>query len=155
MINVKDFAGAIIQYTCEDCLISQNFNVYFSNIQKVESGKCAHFDINMLLINDRKEIKYSFSFRCKNCGENKLIELFNTKTNDISETKTYSCPKCYQVNMTFGFLLENELIDLEEDEYIKLVFCVKDINYNVYVDPECFIPEAFSKLCNENNNNEL
>ena len=155
MINVKDFKGAIIQYTCEDCLISQNFNVYFSNIQKIESGKCSHFDINMLLINDRKEIKYSFSFRCKNCGENKIIELFNTKTNDISETKTYSCQNCKQGNMTFGFLLENDLIDLEEDENIKLVFCIKDINYNVYVEPKCFIPEAFSILCKGNNNDEL
>ena len=156
MINVKDFKGAIIQYTCEDCLISQNFNVHFSNIQKIESGYCSHFDINMLLINDRKEIKYSFSFKCKNCGENKIIELFNTKTNDISETKTYSCPNCKQGNMTFGFLLENDLIDLEEeDDNIKLVFCVKNINYNVYVEPECFIPEAFSRLCQGNNNSEL
>ena len=156
MINIKDFKGAIIQYTCEDCLISQNFNVYFSNVQKVESGYCSHFDINMLLINETNEIKYSFSFKCKNCGENKIIELFNNKTNDISGSKFYSCPECKQGNMTIGFLLENDLINLGEDnEKIKIIFCVEGINYVVHVSPEIYIPEAFSKIWEESNSNDL
>ena len=155
MLNIKDFKGAIIQYACEDCLISDNFNIIFSKIQKVEQGNCEHFDINMLLINENKEIKYSLSFRCKECRENKIIELFNTKTDDISGSISFSCPNCKKGNITVGFLLENDLIDLDDNINIKLVFYVNNKNYEIYVNPDIYLPEAFSELIRQNNNPEL
>ena len=171
-INVQDYKGAIIQYTCEDCLLSENFTVEFSDVPKVKPGTCHHFNINFLLVIEKYEIKYLLSFTCKSCNHNEMIELFNKNTTEEMGSITYSCPVCGKGNMTAGFLLENELIDLDENEgkknnpdnnnnndnqnmQIELIFSHAGNHYNVKVSKNILIPEAFYQLCQEHNYENL
>ena len=168
-INVKDYKGALIQYTCEECLVSENFIVEFSDVPKVKPGGCVHFNINFLLVIEKYEIKYLLSFTCKNdnCQHNEMIELFNKNTTEEFGTIIYKCPKCGKGHMTAGFLLQKELIDLDENEEhvenidndenkkIKLIFSYDGKQYNVNVNKDILIPEAFHQLCEELNLKDL
>ena len=168
-INVKDYKGAIIQYTCEDCLLSENFLVEFSDVPKVKPGTCHHFNINFLLVIEKYEFKYLISFTCKLCNHNEMKELFNKNTKEEVGSITYSCPNCGKGNMTAGFLLQNELIELDENEgnknnpnnndnqnmQIELIFCHQGNKYKVKVNNNILIPEAFYQLCKENNYTDL
>ena len=170
-INIKDYKGAIIQYTCEDCLLSENFTVEFSDVPKVKPGTCHHFNINFLLVIENYEIKYLLSFTCKICNHNEIKELFNKNTREEMGSITYSCSNCGKGNMTAGFLLEKELIELDENEVkkmnpnnnnnnsqnipIELFFIYNGNRYNVKVNKNILIPEAFYQLCKEQKNETL
>ena len=161
--EVSDYKAALIEYSCDSCYCSENFEVLFSNIPRVRGGKCEHLNLNFLLSINLNEYKYLVSFTCKNekCSHNEMKELFNKQTKDISGNIKYSCPKCGNGNMNVGFILENELINLEEQENdnniqidnkndkIKLIFVYNNFNYPVVTERKLFISEAFSKLCEE------
>ena len=165
-INMRNYRGANIQYTCEDCIISDNFYVEFSNVPKVKPGGCEHFNINFLLVMERNDMKYLLSFTCKNCKENKIIELFNNNTNSIDGNIFYSCTKCGQGKITAGFLLGDNLFDNDDEDQeeehnkhqttqLALTFHLKENNYNVNVDVNILLPEAFRKACEINNRKDL
>ena len=163
---IRNYRGANIQYTCEDCTISDNFYVEFSDVPKVKPGGCDHFNINFLLVIERNDMKYLLSFTCKNCKENKIIELFNKNTNNVDGNIFYSCSKCGQGTMTAGFLLGDNLFDNDDEDQEKennkiqtmqltLTFHLKDNNYNVNADINISLPEAFRKACEINNRKDL
>ena len=165
-INIKDFKGTIIQYTCEECLIGDNFTVEFSDVPKVKSGSCIHFNINFLLVIENNEYKYLSSLTCKNCKYNKIIELFNKNNIDYSGSIFYSCEKCKSGKISIGYLLQNEFFDLDSNEQtnfenknykekINLIFCYDGQKYSVNVEKDILIPEAFHQLCVENHNKNL
>ena len=166
-MNLKNYKGALIQYNCEACLISDAFSMEFSDVAKVKPGSCQHFNINFLLITERNEIKYSLSFTCKHCKFNKIIELFNKNTYESAGNIIYSCEKCKNGKMNVGYLLENELIDLDDKEdniidkfnkiekKINLIFCYNGKEYKVNIETNILIPEALHQLCVNINNDEL
>ena len=165
-INIKDFKGTIIQYTCEECLIGDNFTVEFSDVPKVKSGSCIHFNINFLLVIENNEYKYLSSLTCKNCKYNKIIELFNKNNIDYNGSIFYSCEKCKSGKISIGYLLQNEFFDLDSNEQtnfenknykekINLIFCYDGQKYSVNVEKDILIPEAFYQLCVENHNKNL
>ena len=167
-MNLKDYKNSIIQYKCDDCLIVDTFSVEFSEVAKVKPGSCKHFNINFLLMTERKEIKCSSSFTCKNCKFNKIIELFNKTVNKKTGNIIYSCQNCKNGKMNVGFLLGTELIDLYDKEFdekyghlnnkdkrINLIFSYNDKEYNINVEPNILIPEALYQLCLNNKNNDL
>ena len=170
-INIKDFKGALIQYTCDDCLFGDNFIVEFSEIPKVKPGSCLHFNINFLLVIENNEFnKYLASLTCKNCKYNKMLDLFNKNKIDYIGTIFYTCEKCQNGKISIGYLLQNEFIDLDNTEqnnfennnynknknkYINLIFSCEGKKYNVNVEKNILIPEAFHQLCVEINNKHL
>ena len=170
--NINDFKGAIIQYTCEDCLLGDNFNVEFTDVPKVKPGSCQHFNINFLLVIENNEFKYLSSLTCKNCQYNKIIELFNKNNIKDSGTIFYSCEKCGNGKITVGYLSQDELFDLDNNEQnnnlendfqnnnnknkkINLIFSYGGQKYNVNVETNILIPEAFHQLCVEINSKNL
>ena len=175
-INIKDFKGAIIQYTCEACLLGDNFTVEFSDVPKVKPGSCRHFNINFLLVIENNEFKYLSSLTCKNCKYNKMIELFNKNKIDYSGSIFYSCEKCGNGELSIGYLLQKEFIDLDGNEKnnnfqnkfennieynynknkkINLIFSYNGQKFNVNVEKNILLPEAFHQLCVEINNKQL
>ena len=139
-LNIKNFKGAIIQYTCEDCLFGDNFTISFSHNPKPKSTECQHYIINFFLNNENR-YKYILSLKCKKCNKNKEIELLDNNINETFKTITYICPNCLMGRFTSGFLLDNDSVGK-----IDLIFCYKGKEYNVYVDTNIYIPEAFSQL---------
>ena len=112
-INIKDYKSAIIQYTCEDCLLGDNFILEFSDVPRIKPGSCRHFNMNLLLVIENNEFKYLSSLTCKNCKYNKMMELFNKNKIDYSGNIFYSCEKCGNGKLSVGYLLQNEFIDLD------------------------------------------
>ena len=164
--NLSKYKGVNIQYTCEDCVISENFYVEFSNVPKIKPGGCDHFSIKFILVIDENDFKYLLSTTCNNCQNNKIIELFNSKTEAEDGSINYTCPKCGKGFLTAGYLFGDNLIDYEagEDEpndiinekkTIHLIFSHEGKNYNVNADVNYFIPEAFHKACEDNNRKDL
>ena len=64
--EVSDYKAALIEYSCDSCYCSENFEVLFSNIPRVRGGKCEHLNLNFLLSINLNEYKYLVSFTCKN-----------------------------------------------------------------------------------------
>ena len=138
--NINKFKGAIIQFTCEDCLFGDNFTISFSHNPKPKSSECHHY-IFKFFLNNEIEFKYILSLKCKKCNENKEIELLDRNINDTFRSITYICPKCQEGKVTSGFLLDNESIGK-----VDLIFCYEGKEYNVCVDGNIYLPEAFSQL---------
>ena len=165
-INVRNFKGAIIQYLCEECNMSDDFFVEFSDIPKIKPGGCSHYKINFLLVNENIEIKYLLSITCNKCKHNQMKELFNKDTKDMQGSFIYDCPKCKNGKLTAGFLLSNENIefdneggninkDIDKNKMINLIFKYEGQNYNVSIETNKLIPEAFYEMCEKTNNKEL
>ena len=174
--NNEKYKGAIIEYTCSDCYFGDNFFIEFSGISKVKPCNCEHFDINFLLSSEKDWMKFMASFNCKICGENQMIELFNTATKNISGSIVYKCSKCGSGNITTGYLLQNEIIDISNqppqklnfynnnnssndinnNKNINLIFVHKNKEYKINnIDIEISVPEAFHQLLEGDKYKEL
>ena len=166
-INVRNFKGAIIQCLCDECHMSDDFFVEFSDFAKIKSGGCSHYKINFLLINENKEIKYLLSITCNKCKSNQMKELLNKDIKDMQGNFVYNCPICKNGNLTAGFLLSNENVDFDNEggninqdddnnnKKINLIFKYEGQNYNVSIETNKLIPEAFYEMCEKTNNKEL
>ena len=93
-----------------------------------------------------------------------MKDLFNKDTKDMQGSFVYNCPKCKNGNLKAGFLLSNENIDLDNEggninqdnnNKINLIFKYEGQNYNVSIETNKLIPEAFYKMCEKSNNKEL
>ncbi len=163
--NLSKYKGANIQYTCEDCVIGENFYVEFSDVPKVKPGSCEHYNINFLLVTEQNGFKYLISITCKNCKKNKIIELFNNNIKTEDGGANYICSICKKGQLTFGYLFGENLIDYEEGQeeenkdnekkMIHLIFSHEGKKYNVNADVNFFISEAFHKSCEDNNRKDL
>ena len=162
-IRVRDYKGAVVEYSCESCYAAENFNVNFSEIPKAKSGRCEHLNFNFLLLINKCNIKYLISFTCTNgsCKYQKNIELFNNHINDICGNIEYSCEKCGNGKIFVGFLLtdnlnlleekeDNEFLPINPNNIITLKFICNGKEYTLQTDKDFSIPEAFCGLCETN-----
>jgi len=159
-----NYKGAIIEYTCSECCLANNFFIELNGISKVKPGNCEHFDMNFLLSSERSSMKLIISFNCKICQKNKMIELFNSNTKQNSGSITYKCIGCGNGNLSAGYLFQNEEITnfnsppqkimlqnfINKNEDINLIFVHKNKEYKIQIDPELSIPETFHKLLEKN-----
>ena len=167
--NVSKYKGAIIQLTCSECNLGDEFFIEFSGVSKVKPSNCNHLNINLLLSSERNSVKMTCSFNCKFCKFNKMIELFNNMTWNESGSIRYKCEGCKQGNVTVGYLFQNEIIDIsdfapplqptqqkivkkEEPTIpkINIIFIHNNKEYKINVEEELSIPEAFHKLSETN-----
>ena len=117
-MNVSDYKCVIIQYTCDDCMIGNNFILVFNfnknNDYKTEKGLCSHLDLTFHSRFDKGLFNCFIDFECKNCNEKATKTLVDDKTNDMMVNLNYKC-KCGNGNINIGILFEHEIIDLPQN----------------------------------------
>ena len=162
-INIKSFKGANINYSCNDCMIGNNFCVDFSEIPRIKQSECKHYDINFLLVIEKNDMKYLLSLKCKQCKINCLKELFNKNLKTIDGNVKYICSNCKKGEIKAGFCLTNEIIysnnqksmNKDYQNCINLIFRYNNQVYDVTTETNKSIPEVYYKLCKETKNKEL
>ena len=177
IINEQNNKGALIQYFCSECNIGGETFIEFTNIAKVKSKNCEHFDIKFLFSSETYKKKLTCSFNCKNCKNNDMIELFNEKTTNESGSINYKCNKCNRGNITVEYLFLREEINLNDMPYMEkpnipneppkikneqkkiveekkiiLIFEHDGKKYEIKVSEKLTIPAAFHELCKDQTN---
>ena len=130
IINNQKYKVAIIEYICSECLLGGNITIEFSKVSQVKPGNCGHFNINFLFISEMNSMKLSISFKCKLCDTNNIIELFNQRIVDNNGSISYKCPECGGGNLTIGYLLSQEKIDLDDIGNFKIPKIIDNDNKN-------------------------
>ena len=107
-VNLNQYKGAIIDYGCSICQKYDNYFEDFTNkISRIKSDSCDHFDIKFIYNLDKNILKYMVSFNCKNCGVNKIFDLYkNSNVYNIH----YICNKSKNGDSNVQMLLSDEII---------------------------------------------
>lgn len=118
-IDLKEYKGAIIDYSCEECQISEEFFEVFKNeISRIKSRGCSHFNLKFIYNYDRGKFKYILSFNCNKCDFKKMLNLFDENSTESSSNIEIKCEKCNEGSMYILLLLSK---DYENEE-------IKDVN---------------------------
>ena len=106
--NKNSIKGAFIDYCCIICNLNNNFEEDFSSqISRIKSDSCNHFNFKFIYNLERGNIKYMISFNCKKCGKNKIIDFYNNNSN-IEPNIHYKCFACNNGDMNFRMLLKED-----------------------------------------------
>ena len=115
-IDITKYKGAIIQFMCEECNQCDNFFEDFNDqISRIKSGLCSHFSLKFIFNFEGQKFRYILSFNCNNCNTNKIINLFDENTTNISPSINYKCEKCGKGNINIGLLLSEEKMNIDDD----------------------------------------
>lgn len=184
-ININSqqkYKYALIQFTCSECNLGDNFFIEFDGISKAKPGNCEHFDIKFLFSSEKNSMRFVSSFNCKFCQKNDMIPIFNEKSKDSSGSITHKCTGCKRGNVTIGYLFTNEQFNIDYltlesnipnkssnnkekekkeqnkikiEEKINLIFIHEGKEYKIKVSKDMTIPLAFRKLSDDNKNKHL
>ena len=114
-IDINKYKGAIIQYMCQDCKKCEEFFEELTNkISRIKSGNCSHFTLKFIYNNlGRGNFKYIVSFNCKNCKDNKIINLFDENSMNNTSYINYKCEKCRKGPINVELLLIEQMVNDE------------------------------------------
>jgi hypothetical protein len=116
-MDVSQYKCAIIQYSCESCLIGNNFTIIFNfNKDKdvqARDGICNHMELTFNSSLENRCLNLSIAFLCKNCEHFETRTVIDGNTEDMLVNLNYKCTECKNGDINIGVLFENEVFDLQ------------------------------------------
>ena len=108
-IDLKEYKGVLIQYTCEECQVyDQSFEVFDNQNSRIKSGDCFHFNLKFIYKYQGGNFKYIVSFNCSNCDQKDIFILFDENSNEIVSNKEIKCKNCNKGSMYILLLLSKD-----------------------------------------------
>ena len=108
-IDLKEYKGALIQYTCEECVVNEKFFEVFDNqTSRIKSGCCSHFNVTFIYNYEEEKLKYKISYNCNNCNQKEMFNLFDENSTEDTSYKEIKCKKCNEGSMYILLLLSKD-----------------------------------------------
>ena len=114
-MDISKYKCAIVEYTCDDCMIGNNFVIKFdfnkrTNFVSVK-GHCSHIDLLFFQhFNNFCLFNFFVELECKSCGKKDSKNLINKDSNDEMANLHYKC-QCGDGNLNIGILFQENIFD--------------------------------------------